>query len=122
MNPTVLTPNPETAFTHPEGAKILECSNSVDDPACSIACASVAPGVTTRWHRLKDTAERYVILQGKGRVELGDLGPRDVAAGDVVLIPPGCRQRIANESKQELVFLAICTPRFRQENYEDVSA
>lgn len=119
MNPAVLTPDPAKAFTHPEGARILECSNSADDPQCSIACASVAPGVTTRWHRLKGTAERYVVLQGKGRVDLGDLGPHDVAAGDVVLIPPGCRQRIANESNQELVFLAICTPRFSQENYED---
>jgi mannose-6-phosphate isomerase-like protein (cupin superfamily) len=50
----------------------------------SIARARVAPGVTTRWHRLKGTAERYLIIEGRGRVELGKLGAHDVNAGDVV--------------------------------------
>ncbi|HEX6689816.1 MAG TPA: cupin domain-containing protein [Burkholderiales bacterium] len=104
----------------PEQCYILEVSNSPDDEACSIARARVAPGVTTRWHRVKDTAERYVILQGRGRVEVGDLAPQDVAPGDVVLIPPAVRQRIANLGAEDLVFLAICTPRFRNESYEDL--
>ena len=69
---------------------------------------------------VKDTAERYVILQGRGRVEVGDLPPQDVGPGDVVLIPPSARQRIANSGKEDLVFLAICTPRFRSEAYEDL--
>ena len=84
-----------------------------------IAKAMVPPGVTTRWHFLAGTAERYVILEGRGRVEVGDLAPREVGPGDVVLIPPECRQRIANLGAGELVFLAICTPRFRMENYRD---
>ena len=37
-----------------------------------------------------------------------------------MLIPPLCRQRIANIGAGELVFLAICTSRFRPENYEDL--
>ena len=76
--------------------------------------------MTTRWHRVKDTAERYVILQGRGRVEVGELPPQEVAPGDVVLIPPSMRQRIASTGKEDLVFLAICTPRFRNEAYEDL--
>jgi oxalate decarboxylase/phosphoglucose isomerase-like protein (cupin superfamily) len=43
-----------------------------------------------------------------------------VAPGDVVLIPPGCRQRISNVGNEDLIFLAICTPRFRDEAYEDI--
>ena len=78
------------------------------------------PGITTRWHRVRDTAERYVILEGKGRVEVGELAPQDVAPGDVVLIPPSCRQRITNLGSGDLVFLAVCTPRFTQEAYEDI--
>lgn len=120
MKPAVITPDPALAFDIPEGCRILECSNSSDDPDCSIARAAVAPGTTTRWHRLRDTTERYVILQGRGRVEVGDLAPRAVGPGDVVLIPPLCRQRIANIENEELVLLAICTPRFRQECYEDI--
>lgn len=93
--------------------------NVADDPEASIARARVTPGVTTRWHCLRDIAERYVILEGNGRVEVGDLPPQDVGPGDVVLIPPGCRQRIACTGARDLVFLAICTPRFRPEAYVD---
>jgi mannose-6-phosphate isomerase-like protein (cupin superfamily) len=107
-------------FWTPEGCYILEISNSPDDEAASIARARVTPGVTTRWHRLRDTAERYVILQGRGRVEVGDTAPREVGPGDLVLIPPSVRQRITNIGKEDLVFLAICTPRFRSEAYEDL--
>jgi mannose-6-phosphate isomerase-like protein (cupin superfamily) len=107
-------------FFTSEGCFILELSNSADDPSVSIARARVAPGVTTRWHRVRDTVERYVILEGKGRVEVGEAAPREVGPGDVVLIPPACRQRIANTGERDLVFLAICSPRFRPEAYEAI--
>ena len=103
-----------------EGCHILELANSVDDPAVSIARARVAPGATTRWHRLHGIAERYVILGGRGRVEVGDLPPADVTVGDVVHIPSLCRQRITNVGRDELVFLAICSPRFEDSAYEDI--
>jgi mannose-6-phosphate isomerase-like protein (cupin superfamily) len=60
-----------------------------------------------------------VILEGQGRVEVGDLPATDVDPGDVVLIPPGCRQRIANTGPRDLIFLAICSPRFMPDAYED---
>lgn len=104
----------------PELCHINELSNTADDPAASIARARVAPGVTTRWHRLNAITERYVILEGRGRVEIGDLRPQDVGPGDVVLIPPLCRQRITNVGTGDLVFLAICSPRFQPEAYEDL--
>jgi mannose-6-phosphate isomerase-like protein (cupin superfamily) len=107
-------------FYTPERCSILELSNSPEDPDASIARARVAPGVTTRWHRLVGTTERYVILQGRGRVEVGDLPPQEVASGDLVLIPPSCPQRIANLGHEDLLFLAICTPRFLPEAYEDI--
>jgi mannose-6-phosphate isomerase-like protein (cupin superfamily) len=102
-----------------EGCFILELSNTPDDPAVSIARARVPVGVTTRWHRVKDTAERYVILEGKGRAEIGDSPPREVGPGDVVRISPSVRQRIANIGDTDLIFLAICTPRFRRDAYQD---
>lgn len=103
-----------------EGCYINELSNTADDPAVSIAQARVKPGVVTHWHRLRDTVERYVILSGTGRVEAGDLPPQEVRAGAVVVIPPMCRQRIANIGNDDLVFLAICSPRFRPEVYENL--
>lgn len=107
-------------FYTDERCHIRELANTADDPAVSIAEARVAPGVVTRWHRLRDTAERYVILKGEGRVEIGALPPAVVQPGAVVLIPPGCPQRIANTGETDLMFLAICTPRFRPEAYEDI--
>ena len=106
-------------FYTPERCYIIELSNTPQDAEASIALARVVPGVSTRWHRLVGTTERYVIIEGRGRVEIGELAPRAVAAGDVVLIPPLCRQRITNVGQDDLAFLAICTPRFRQENYEE---
>ena len=103
-----------------ERCYINELANIADDPAVSIARARVMPGITTRLHRLRAITERYVILAGTGRVEVGGLPPQDVASGDVVLIPPGCPQRITNTGNEDLLFLAICSPRFEQAAYEDI--
>ena len=107
-------------FYTPEGCYIIELSNTPDDADASIARARVAPGVTTRWHRLRGTTERYCILSGRARVEIGKLPPHELGPGDVVLIPPMCRQRITNIGGEELIFLAICTPRFSNDAYEDM--
>jgi len=112
----------DSEFYTSEGCYIIELSNTPDDPDISIARARVAPGVTTRWHRLADIAERYVIIEGRGRVEVGSLPPQEVGPLDVVRIPPDCPQRITNIGEKDLIFLAICTPRFQTEAYEDIDS
>lgn len=102
-----------------EGCFITEWSNSADDPAVSVARARLEPGKTTRWHYLRDTSERYVLLEGVGLVEIGEQPAQAVEEGDIVLIPPGMRQRITNTGTGDLVFLAICTPRFTEAAYVD---
>lgn len=101
------------------GCYLRELSNANQDPDVSIARARVEPGVTTRWHRLHGIVERYVILAGEGIVEIGDLEPTPVTAGDTVIIPPACPQRICNTDERDLLFLAICHPRFDPNAYED---
>ena len=120
MKPAVCRLKLADEFYTDEGCYITEISNSPDDTAASIARARLEVGKTTRWHRLAGTAERYVILSGCGRVEVGTLPPAEVAAGDVVLIPPLCRQRITNTGTRDLIFLAICTPRYSDRVYEDI--
>ena len=120
MQVPILRPHPGAEVLIEERCHILELANDDHDPDMSIARARVEPDVTTRWHCLRDTVERYVILDGMGRVEIGDYPPQEVQAGDVVLIPPSVRQRIANVGEGDLVFLAICTPRFKHEAYEDL--
>jgi mannose-6-phosphate isomerase-like protein (cupin superfamily) len=113
---------PQAEYYFIEGCHINELSNTPDDGAVSIAQARVAPGVATRWHRLRGTVERYVILSGRGRVEVGEMEAEEVGAGAVVVIPSLCRQRITNIGSEDLVFLAICSPRFQPDVYEDVDS
>ena len=112
--------NSADEFYTPEKCYITELSNTPDDQDVSIAQARVEPGVTTCWHRLKGIVERYYIISGKGLMEVGYLLPQEVESGDVVMIPAMCRQRITNIGEEDLVFLAICSPRFTVEAYEEV--
>lgn len=107
----------ETEFFTPEGCHIIEIYNSDADESCSIARARVQPGITTAWHRVEDTAERYIIIQGRGRVEVGELPAEEVGPGDVVSILPGVRQRISNIGDGDLLFFCVCNPRFQSRNY-----
>jgi mannose-6-phosphate isomerase-like protein (cupin superfamily) len=119
MKEAIKHQNLSNEFYTPEKCYITELSNTPDDPDASIARAKVKPGVTTRWHRLMGTVERYYIVSGTGRVEVGKLSPKEVKPGDIVLIPPMCRQRITNIGSEDLVFIAICTPRFSNDVYKD---
>ena len=103
-----------------EGCFITELHNTADDVAVSVARARVRPGETTRWHRLQGICERYLILEGSGVVEIGEAAPQKVGPGETVIIPPGLRQRITNTGKGNLLFLAVCTPRFVPEAYDDM--
>ncbi len=117
--PRIHRPDEADEYAIAERCRILETWNHPDDPALSVARARVAAGVTTRWHRLAGISERYLILAGQGMVEVGNLGPEVVSPGDLVYIPPGCPQRIANLGDGDLVFLALCTPRFVPDAYHD---
>jgi mannose-6-phosphate isomerase-like protein (cupin superfamily) len=112
--------NPETEYYTEERCFITELRKTSADPACSIARARVEPGVTTRFHFLKGTIERYVILEGTGKVEVGDEKPGIVNPMDVVTILTDTRQRITNIGEVDLIFLCVCTPGFLPENYIDV--
>jgi len=68
----LIHPAPPDEYYFAEGCFITEAWNAPADEAVSVARARVEPGVTTRWHRLHGVTERYVILEGRGRVEVGD--------------------------------------------------
>ncbi|MBD3401551.1 cupin domain-containing protein [candidate division GN15 bacterium] len=106
-------------FYTEERCYIIEFLNEGSE-GVSIARARVEPGVTTAWHRLAATVERYVIEAGRGRVEVGQLPPTEVGPGDTVVIPAGERQRITNTGTDDLLFLCICSPGFRATNYESL--
>ena len=99
-------------YLTPEGCYILESWNDAADPAASIARARVAPGITTRLHRLEGVAERYLIVAGEGVARIGGEPTATLRPGDVVAIPAGVTQQITNTGSTDLVFYCVCTPRF----------
>ncbi|MEL6142773.1 MAG: cupin domain-containing protein [Bacteroidota bacterium] len=97
---------------------ITELLNQPEVPSISIASARVEAGTTTVLHALKGL-EVYYILAGKGQVEVEDKF-EEVVKGDLVHIPPNEPQRITNTGTADLIFLAICSPRFIPEDYTDL--
>ena len=114
---SVRRPELSDEYWFKEGCYILEVLNDSVDPDVSIARARVPAGGITDWHRLSGITERYYILDGAGEVWVGKNEHRAVAPGDVVLVAPGVLQRIRNTGESDLVFLAICSPRFRPDRY-----
>lgn len=119
IGPTVLQTDGAGELYTEERCFVSEWLNMPEHPDLSIARARVTPGTTTRWHALDGVWERYVVLEGRGHVEVDELAA-EVAPGDVVVIPPGSRQRIRNVGDGDLLFLAVCTPRFTPAVYRDL--
>jgi len=117
VRPEVKKSNVDTEFKTKERCYIVETANDSGDELVSISRARVEPGVTTAWHKLKGVAERYIIISGQGRVEINDLDPIDVFEGDVVRIPEDTPQRITNTGQIDLIFYAVCSPRFQTSCY-----
>ncbi len=118
MEPKIVKPDAAAEYLTPEGCFILETWNTGADECVSVARARVATGRATAWHRLDGIVERYLIVEGRGLVEVGDLEPAELRPGDMAVIPAGTRQRITNTGPADLVFYCICTPRFRPERYQ----
>jgi mannose-6-phosphate isomerase-like protein (cupin superfamily) len=99
-----------------ERCYITELLNSEKCEDVSLARCRVQPGVTTQLHAL-EIAERYVIQQGHGVMELAGTNVFAILPGDSVLIPAGCHQRVRNDGQKDLIFLCVCTPRFAPHHY-----
>jgi len=116
MEPNIVKKDVEKEFYIEERCFIIDSSDPSDE-IMSIAIARVEPGVTTAFHYLDGIDERYLMISGKGRMEIGDLRPRDIRSGDVVYIPAGSKQRITNRGSEDLLFYCICTPPFDERQY-----
>ncbi|MBN2499110.1 MAG: cupin domain-containing protein [Deltaproteobacteria bacterium] len=111
--PRVIEPDEsQERLLRAEGCFVLQAWGLPEDAGLSVARARVAPGERTAWHCLEGVREIYLLAEGRGRVEVGSLGPREVGPGALVVIPPGVRQRIENAGSEDLVFYCICTPAF----------
>ena len=102
-----------------EGCYIQEWHNKPSDNSLSVAHIRVEPKKTTKLHCLKNTVERYIILDGDALITVGERSWK-VRKSDVVVIDPSVPQKIENLLDSDLLFLAVCTPRFEEGNYQQL--
>lgn len=102
-------------FTAIDGCLIRELLHPKNDPVVlgySLAVARVHAGKRTLPHKLVQT-EVYYILAGQGRMHIHNEA-REVSTGEVILIPPQTIQWIENTGDDELRFIAIVSPPWRE--------
>ena len=106
----------EKEFYTDEKCHIIEMMNIPEIENVSVSQARVEPGITTQSHALHFD-EIYYILEGEGKMQINNEERRQLYKGDLAFIKRGSSQRITNSANTDLVFLCICTPRFKSEGY-----
>jgi mannose-6-phosphate isomerase-like protein (cupin superfamily) len=81
----------------------------------SLAEARLPPGGRTTPHYHPQTEEIYYVLEGAGRMRIGEEN-RDVGPGDAIAIPPGQVHQIVNTGQTVLKFLCCCAPGYEHED------
>ena len=112
---TVLNIDTQPPFTTKDGStirSILDRTNAAVSHQ-SLAEASVPAGVTTQRHYHRQSEEFYYILEGSGRMNIGD-ETRAVVPGDAILIAPGAWHFITAEVA--LRFLCACSPPYSHDD------
>ena len=103
--------NRAAPFTTKDGSEIRELlahrNSAIRNQ--SLAEARLLPGASTAPHHHVKTEEIYYILEGEGRVQVGD-EVRAVRVGDAIAIPPGALHQITNTGGEVLKFLCCCAP------------
>jgi len=105
------------AFITKDGSEIRELlahRNSVIRNQ-SLAEARLAAGASTQEHYHVLTEEIYYLMQGAGRIRVGD-ETREVRAGDAVAIPPGSKHKLWNTGNGPLHLLCCCAPAYEHDD------
>jgi mannose-6-phosphate isomerase-like protein (cupin superfamily) len=85
----------------------------------SVTWVDVPPGAEQRLHSHEDSEQVYVIVRGRGRMEVaGDV--EEVSEGDLVLIPPATDHGIVNDSSETLVYVSAASPPVSMEELYEV--
>lgn len=105
------------AFTTKDGSEIRELLAHRN--SCirnqSLAEARLPAGASTTPHHHPQTEEIYYVLEGQGRVQLGEEA-RNVGPGDAIAIPPGTPHHVTNTGRAVLKFLCCCAPPYEHED------
>jgi len=105
------------AFTTKDGSEIRELlayRNSCIRNQ-TLAEARLPAGSSTVAHHHVETEEIYYVLEGRGRMRVGD-ETRDVGPGDAIAIPPGAVHQMTNPGTGVLKFLCCCAPGYEHDD------
>jgi quercetin dioxygenase-like cupin family protein len=69
----------------------------------------VAPGQAQKRHTHGDQDKFYIVLEGEGRISVGDDDER-VVAGEAVVAPAGVDHGVVNDGTKPLLLLVVVTP------------
>jgi mannose-6-phosphate isomerase-like protein (cupin superfamily) len=99
------------AFTTKDGSEIRELLAHRNSCIAkqSLAEARLPPGAGTAPHYHPQTEEIYYILEGTGRMTIGQESA-EVGPGDAIAIPPGAVHTITATGSVPLKFLCCCAP------------
>ena len=81
----------------------------------TLAEARLPIGGSTAAHQHLKTEEIYYVLEGYGRMQVGDES-RTVGPGDAIAIPPGAFHQISNTGDAGLKFLCCCAPGYEHDD------
>ena len=98
-------------FTTKDGSTIREFIHS---PAQSLAEATLVPGQSTRRHYHARSEEIYLLLSGRGTMEI-DGETREVGEGDAILIPPGAWHEL-RAGPNGVKLLCCCVPPYSHDD------
>ena len=68
------------------------------------------PGQASTRHRHTEEEELYVLLEGKGRIRIGDEEPLTLAVLDAILVEPRTTRQVFNDTEAEALWLVVGAP------------
>jgi mannose-6-phosphate isomerase-like protein (cupin superfamily) len=75
----------------------------------TVTWVDVPPGAEQRAHSHEEAEQVYVIVRGRGRMQVaGEV--QEVGEGDLVFIPPATRHGITNDGAETLVYVSAAAP------------
>lgn len=85
--------------------------NLFDTPRvlCDVYC--LEPGQTQKPHTHADSDKIYYVLEGSGKIRIGD-EIADLPAQHAVLAPAGIEHGVINDSAERLVLFVVAAPKF----------
>ncbi len=111
--------NDARAFVTKDGSTIRELMHPAHHAAQnqSLAEAIVPPGTTTLLHKHHKTEEFYYILEGEGKMVLGEKTFK-VIVGDTICITANTSHQITAIGDSDLRFLCSCSPAYSHDDTE----